>query len=594
MKKYLIAIVVILVLASSCNDFLEKNPLDSLTPDQAFANENNLKMYIYSLYQNMIPSAGEIYGDGAAIEDKYTTGDNFSDITTVSYANVYIIDGGWKSNQERDWTWTKLRTVNYFLANYQKAAIPEIKKKHYAGIARFFRAWFYFEKVKRYGDVPWYSKPLTSADEGLYKARDPRALVMDSVLADINFAATNIDPAKDNSCSTVTKWTALALKSRICLFEGTFRKYHTELGLTGTANNWLQNAVDASNELIASGNYSLYSTNNPDKDYRALFINESPKSAEIILAAVYNNALQRWHSATGYFSDYGKYEESLLKRYVNTYLMTDGTRFTDIAGYDTIQFQREMKRRDLRLAQTIRTPSYRRSTGAVAPPYLAAAITGYQILKFSLDDPLYDLTNTGSNAIPVMRYAEVLLNLAEAKAEMGTFTETDWNATIGLLRKRAGITNITMPATLDVYMKNNFYSSVNSVAIMEIRRERAVELVAEGFRMSDLKRWKEGKLLEKEYDGIYVPAKDVLLDLNEDGKPDVSFVDKKPGTTVAGVYYFVIDNVSTKLSEGTKGRIIVAANIVKNFPDFKYYAPLPYNELLINKNLVQNEGWDHP
>lgn len=583
--------LIIFLLISSCDDFLEKNPSDSLTEEQAFSTEENLQMYIYSFYQNM-PTAGEIYGDGNPLEDKYWNGDNFSDITTVSYSNVYLIEGGWTSQDETLWTWNELRNINYFLAHYRQADVPEDKKNHYAGIARFFRAWFYFDKVKRYGDVPWYSQPLGTDDEELYKARDPRTLVMDSVLADINFAADYIDDKKDNTCSTITKWTALALKSRICLFEGTFRKYHTELGLTGTANNWLGEAVSAAEEIVASSNYSLYSTNTPDEDYRALFINETPKSAEIILAATYSNELQKWHPATSYFSNYGKYQESLLKRFINTYLNSDGSRFTDLTGYDTIQFQREVKNRDKRLYQTIRTPSYTRSDGSAAAPYLVTALSGYHLLKFSLDDPYYDTNDRGSNAIPIMRYAEVLLNLAEAKAEMGSFTESDWNETIGLIRKRAGISNTSMPSTLDPYMKNNFYDDVSSVAIMEIRRERTIELVAEAFRMDDLKRWKKGELLEKEYDGIYVPEMDQLLDLDENGNPDVAFVGATPASPVSGVYYYVIDNVSTKLSGGDKGRVLVATNLMRKWEDYKYYAPIPSNELVINENLVQNEGWE--
>jgi hypothetical protein len=417
---------------------------------------------------------------------------------------------------------------------------------------------------------------------------------MDSVLADINFAVDNIIATKDNTSSTITKWVALALKSRICLFEGTFRKYHTELGLTNTSGVWLQNAADAANEIIQGGQYSIYSTNNPSKDYHNLFTSENPMSTEVLLAAIANNNLKKWHNATGFFSNYGKYQSSLVKRFINSYLNIDGSRFTDQVGFNNIEFQDEVKDRDQRLAQTIRTPSYRRSDGTVAPPYLSAAITGYQTLKFSLDNPIYDLNGQSYNSIPIMRYAEVLLNYAEAKAEMGTLSTDDWNNTIAVLRKRAGITNTAMPSTLDSYMKENFYTDVTSIPLMEIRRERAIELIYEGFRYDDLLRWKEGKLLEKVKDGIYVPEENTLLDLNEDGSPDVSFVNKMPDHPVQGVYYYIVDNTITKLSNGNSGRLLLQLNLANTYPDFKYYQPLPFNELLVNKNLVQNEGWDHP
>ncbi len=305
-------------------------------------------------------------------------------------------------------------------------------------------------------------------------------------MADKNFAVANITSVKSSSASTVSKWTALALKSRICLYEGTFRKYHTELNLANTATKWLEDAASAAKEVMNSGQYAIYNTNNPTKDYRTLFTSSNPVASEVILARVYSDGLKIYHNATGFFSNYGKYQPSFVKRFINAYLKIDGSRFTDVPGYDTIQFQNEVLGRDARLSQTIRTPGYKRSDGTVAPPYLAAAaVSGYQILKFSLDDPKLDLSGISYNSIPVIRYAEVLLNYAEAKAELGTFTTQDWDQTIGLLRKRAGITNLTMPTTLDTYMQANFYSNVTSIPLMEIRRERDVELAAEGFRYTD-------------------------------------------------------------------------------------------------------------
>ncbi len=154
---------------------------------------------------------------------------------------------------------------------------------NYNGIAKFFRAYFYFEKVKRFGDVPWIGKPLDVADtEILYGPRDPRTLIMDSVLADINYACTNIKSTSDNTRSLVTKYVAYALKSRICLFEGTFRKYHTELGLQSTAAFWLNEAVTAAQAVMDAGIYSIYTTGGTAKAYRTLFTNTTPITAEVM------------------------------------------------------------------------------------------------------------------------------------------------------------------------------------------------------------------------------------------------------------------------------------------------------------------------
>lgn len=592
--KNIIIIIFLALIAGSCKKVLDKNPLDSLTPQQAFSTEQNLQLYTNSFYQ-MIPSAQAIYGESGSLEGYYFQGNIISDNTGWTQTNPYL-GSGFTSRNSQGWSWTALRNINYFLAHYQEANTPDDRKNMYAGIARFFRAWFYYDKVKMFGDVPWYGGVLSSGDSSLlYKARDPRTLIMDSVVADLDFAIKYLGTTKDNTSSMITKWTALALKSRICLFEGTFRKYHTELNLTSSADDFLQQAADAAQQVMASGLYNIHNTGNSLNDYRALFISASPPNDEVILARLYSNNLKIWHGATGFFSDFGKYQTFLVKRFVNTYLNKDGSRFTDNPDYNTTLFTDEVKNRDGRLAQTIRTPGYKRSNGLAAPPNLGAARTGYQILKYSLDDPIYDLNGQCYNSIPVIRYAEVLLNYAEAKAELGIFTDDDWNMTIAPLRKRAGITNTDMPTTMDTYMQTNYYPEIGSIAIMEIRRERAIELVEEGFRYDDLRRWKKGNLLEKPKDGIYVPQLNQLMDLNEDDTPDVCFyATTPPSPQVSGVYYYKIDGTAIKLSDVDKGRILWQANIVKSYPDYKYFGPLPYNELVINKKLVQNEGWDHP
>jgi len=600
MKKNISVLIMILALTSSCDDILDKTPQDALTVEQAFVTEQNLLMYINSLYEMRctFPPASAIYGspETSGYYRMLWVGENVTDLTSNgSFVEDYISPGFFTSNMEDYWTWDELRKINYFLDNYKRSEAPENIKNHYAGIARWFRAKFYFDKVKRFGDVPWYGRTLGSKDEDLYKARDPRVLVMDSVLADLNFACANINPTKDNTSTVITKWVALGLKSRICLFEGTFRKYHPEIGLSGTANTWLQYAADAAQEVMESAQYSIYSKNKPDKDYHDLFISDNPVSTEIMLCQAFSETELVFHGATNFYSNIrGQYMSSLIKRFVNTYLNIDGSRFTDIPGYDTIFFTREVKNRDLRLSQTIRTPMYVRTDGTTPAPYGPYSQTLYHPIKWSHPDPYFDAVTRNVNALSLMRYTEIVLNYAEAKAELGTFTEADWNNTIGLLRKRAGITNTAMPGTLDSYLKDNFYENVTSIPIMEIRRDRAIELIYENFRYDDLVRWKQAHNLTKINDGIYVPEMNKLYDLTDDGTYDIAWVTQVPANRVPGVFYMVIDNTLLKLKEGTKGNILVKPNMVKEFPDYKYFHPIPYLQLQLNTNLVQNEGWDHP
>lgn len=576
------SIYLLLILAMvSCKKDLNLKPFDKLSPDNAFNTEADLQLYATSFYK--------ILPDGNSI----IRGDVMSDVMAGKDVNTYIIPGAFTSTQSSGWSWGDLRNINYFLAHYGQAKIPDEAKNHYAGLARFFRAMFYFEKVKRFGDVPWYNKTLEINDPELYKGRDPRAMVMDSVLADLDFACANIRAKKDITCSQITKWVALAYKSRVCLFEGTFRKYHKDMGLPKDENKWLQASLNAADSVINGGQYSLNTAGDPAMNYRNLFINETPNVNEVILAYVCNKSLRVFNDANWYFTSatYGN-RISLVKTFADTYLNIDGSRFTDTPGFDNLPFNEEVKNRDLRLQQTIRMGSYKRD-GQIAPPDFTYTYTGYQPLKFTLDSKATDGVGENNNSIPIIRYAEVLLNKAEAKAELNKgLSAEDWNGTIKLLRQRAGLKNTDMPLTPDPYLAAKFYGSLETPILMEIRRERAIELIMEGFRFYDLMRWGLGPLLVSPYVGLYVPAMDVLMDLNEDGKPDVSFVKKVPATKVPGVYYFLIDGDQTKLSGGTSGNLIWLSNISRRWDNFKYVYPIPFNDLSLNPALHQNPLWD--
>jgi hypothetical protein len=581
MKSKLILLLMIAGALQGCNKFLEKPPFASLTPTQAFSNASDLALYTNSFYNNQIPTADAIF-----------TGDNTSDY--ISGNNVpMLMTAQTNANNATSWNWATLRNINYFLENYNNPTIPLTTRNSYAGIARFFRAWFYFNMVKTYGDVPWYGHTLATTDSSLYKPRDPRTLVMDSIAADLDFAIANAPAAKDNSCSLITKWVALALKARVCLFEGTFRKYHTELNLGSTASDWLSRAVVASSQIISSGNYKLHSTGNPLSDYRALFITEVPWPDEMILASVYSTSLKKYHDANAYFysTTLGN-RSSPIKSFVDTYLNRDGSRFTDQPSFDTITFVNEMRNRDLRLQQTYRCNGYKRLDGSSAPPDYSYTFTGYQMLKFMVDDKTMDTRYQNTNSLAIFRYAEILLTLAEAKSELGSFTATDWNNTIGLLRTRAGITNTTYPATADVYLQQNYFPTISDAALLEIRRERGVELMCEGLRFDDIRRWKTGNSMNMPYNGVYVPQLNTPYAMNGDGILNVSFVTATPTSgAIPGVYYYLINGTFVKLTQGDHGNIVWLANATRVWNDKMYYNPIAISDIVLNPNLAQNTGW---
>jgi hypothetical protein len=602
MKKQYLLLFLIPVLFIECKK-LEQLPQSTASRAAVFGSEKGLELYSNSFY-SILPGASNIYAadyisDFGARRDvptflRDTYGPSTPDNTQAStYAVVAL-------GPDVNWGWGSLRNLNYFIANNNDPAVPEDVRRHYMGLARFFRAFFYFEKVKRYGDVPWITKPLDVNDPDVYKGRDPRTLVMDSVLADINYASQNIRTVTDPTRSTITKWVAYAFKARLCLFEGTFRKYHTELGpaVTGTASAWLTEAVNASKKIMDESGFRLYEGAGVASSYRRLFTSNAPIPEEVMLAAISDVTLGVLHPANWWYtSSTTSVRFSFIRSFINTYLNIDGTPFTDRPNYQTTEFKEEVKGRDRRLEQTIRTPDYKRTNGTsivAAPPAFSYTYTGYMPIKWSLDDVRYDAAQLNDNAVSMFRYAEVLLNYAEAKAELGTLSDAEWSSTIGALRKRAGITGglTTKPTVADSYLKTKYFPDISNPVILEIRRERGIELCLEGFRFYDLMRWKKGELLTMEWNGIYVPALDVPLDLNGDGVLDVAFGRSRPASIPANIPYIVVSPTGDfRLSNDTSGELTWLNSVPRKWDDKKYYYPIPEPDRTANPALNQNPGW---
>ena len=567
-----------MALFSGCNDdFLERYPLSELAPENYFQSENELKTYTNSFY-NALPVALDIFYNSPYYADDDARTTVHDEIRGV---RVVPTTGG-------GWTWTELRRINFFLENSSKCEDKSVVAK-YNGLARFFRAYFYFQKITRFGDVPWYDTTLSVDDEGLFKARDSRTLVFDKMLEDIDFSIANLEVTK--SGQLITKWTALALKSRMCLFEGTFRKYH---GLEGW-ERILDECIKASEELMTKSGYGIH-TSSHQSAYQDLFIQEEPLVKEIILARQYSPEIPFVHSVNFYTlsASYGR--PGVLRSVINSYLMKDGSRFTDIPNYKTMQFYEETQNRDPRLSQTIRTPGYKRIGETVTSvPDFSTCITGYQYIKFVLE-PKFDTGNC-TNDMPIFRYAEVLLNYAEAKAEKGTITQSDIDKSVKLLRDRVGMPNLNVAfsnANPDPYLEGeypNVSKGINKGVILEIRRERRIELIREGFRWDDLLRWKEGKRLERVFYGMYFPGIGTY-DLDRDGKIDLEIYSGKKPATVPGRQYQKIGELVLENGEAG-GQIITNPTIEKHWTEGKdYFYPIPTQERQLNQNLTQNPGWD--
>ena len=536
----LIAASIFILSFSSCDDLLDVTPKDKITPETFFSTEADLQAFSTNFY-NSLPKDRDLYKDDADNITHSTPNSAATDSRTVPASG-----GGWE--------WGYLRRFNTLL-QYSVNCKDKTVRTRYQALTRFFRAYFYFEMVKRFGDIPWYDTELfVSETDQLNKPRDSRELVMKNILEDLDFAITNLSTTP--SVYTVTKWTVLSLKSRVCLFEGTFRKYHN-LNLSTNADFFLQESITASRELMKESNYTLYTEGGTNQAYRKLFTSQNAPTTEVIMARNYNLTYDIYNTVGTYHTSVGEGRPGVTRKIIASYLMNDGSRFTDNPNWETMTFVDECKNRDPRLAQSICTPSYQPIvSNRKNIPDLNACVTGYQLIKYE------DEAVGGKSDIDLFyfRLAEVYLNYAEALAEINQLTQDDLDISINKLRDRVGMPHLIMKtanANPDPYLLANTtgypnVSGANQGVILEIRRERTIELLSEHFRYDDILRWKAGQNMKQAILGMYFPSPGEY-DLNGDGQNDIClYTDTKPGNA-QGITYLKIDS-DIKLSDGKIGR----------------------------------------
>lgn len=598
-SKILIALLMPCALLTACDDSLDVTPKDKITGEDSFNDANALEMFTDPLYNNLLDKSPFDEQSDQLVEKTLST------LMQAGKRRTVPTSGG-------GWSWTNLRRINTLLGNTDKCD-DEAAVAKYSAVARFFRAFFYFDKVKRFGDVPWVDHELYSNDPLLYAPRDSRELIMTHMIEDIDFAIENLPDKKKeaNAPFRLTKGAALALKAQFCLFEGTYRKYH---GISYPEHDWqyyLTQAADAAQTLMARNEYKLYTTGKADADYQNLFVSEVANPDEYILAISFQAAINgNQHNANAYTLVATQGRPGFTRKFVNSYLMKDGTRFTDRNGWQTMSFNDEIADRDPRLTQSIRGLGYHRiGQKEILPVDLTLTVTGYHPIKFVQDPTLnggqIDRNDRSTADLPVYRYAEVLLNYAEAKAELGTLTQDDLDKSVNLIRSRAGMPDLIMSnanAHVDPYMESaetGFpnVSGANKGVILEIRRERAVELVMEGYRIDDLFRWRCGKCLDQDLTGIYFNGPGEY-DMSGDGKTNLILVAAgatKPNAA-AGVLVYELDK-DIFLTEGNRGYYDYHKGVKSERNGFNenrdYLYPIPSDEIALNPNLAPNNpGWE--
>jgi len=587
-NSYIIILLGFILCMVSCNDdFLEKIPQDQITNENYWQTDSDFQTYSLGLY--------DFYGYG--VGNAYSIAVNSDEVVQANQVqSSRIFDRITIPNSGGGWSWSTLRAINIMIREAQNSDLETEVKNHWEGVGRLFRAREYFSKVKNFGDVPWIDHELGTASPELYETQDSRTTVMGHVLEDLNFAVQNIrSEAGDN---LINRDVALAIKSEICLFEGTFRKYHDELGLTD-ADLWFSQSVSASETLMEQGNYSL----SPDfRDiYSSIDLGDNP---EVILYKHYEpgvivNIQARMMGIRDYFG--------ATKDAVESFLCTDGLPFgvSDLhpkakAGLPEFVME-EFENRDPRMGKTLvkpydenmvpqNEPAIFNSSSGTTPSYSPAFIgesgisnpTGYPLYKWwSTDTPVDDVN--GFLDAPLYSYNKILLNYAEAKAELGEVDDAVLDKSINLLRSRVGMPRLTLA------FANSFDDPKKAVdapeisnLLWEIRRERQVELMLEGSRFDDIIRWKKASYFGKPFVGAFVDLNDrPAFEYNTDGS--------NKATIVLG------DRNGNPLADDAReGYILPYLERQPNWTDDDiklYYSPINSEALTINPNLNQSPGW---
>lgn len=577
MKKlrYITVCVLLTALACGCNkDFLDRVPQDQISAPAFWKTPNDLQLYVNNLYDRLG-------------KNSFTLQDGGSDNALLSnYKSDRMLGQVLSTTDAIGDEYTYIRRVNIMITNMDRVTDPD--GDQYKGEAYYFRAFHYFNVLQRVGAAQIVKEPLNAGDKKLYEVlRSPRNLVADFILSDLDKAIsllkTKSELRTSNQEQRITKDAALAFKSRVALYEGSWEKYHngTPFGVPDADyNKYFTAAAEAAKTLIDEFGYKL------DDDYQSVFrhheLSGTPiASDEIIFARQFDHVKYNtnWAAAGEQMNTWphGGYTRSAIR----SYLCTDGLPISVSSLYvgDTSLYN-ITKNRDPRLAMTIYTPGelWRVSgTGDSSwfpDPFLGpnggTFVTGYVSQKFYIPDVF---ETPGQNRLTwdhitiYFRYGEVLLNYAEAKAELGQLDQAAADISINQLRSRPSVQMV--PLTVGSIVTDPDWPDWGyplSPLLQEVRRERRIELLGENFRFDDLMRWAAAKLIT--------------------------------GQNYRGGYYGPVLKQMPKMTDKLRD----ADNYLQPFKDFlpegyqfdpnrDYLLPFPVDEIILNPKLTQNPGW---
>lgn len=597
MRKYIIGASLCLLMTSCLNnDFLEVYPKDQQTEATAFKSYENFKTYSWGLYNVFFG-----YASGTEQSEEIFRGDFEADNMIRHIAGS---ESKWAYQKAKieatnnNWDYDYIRRVNIMIDNIDHSSLSQADKDHWRSVGYFFRSYKYFKMLSLFGDIPWVEHVLQDDSPELYGKRDSRDLVAANILANLKYAEEHIKKAGDGK-NTINATVVQALISRFALFEGTWRRYH---GLAD-ADQYLAECVRASAEVL-----KLHP--NVHGKYEEVFNSETLDGMTgIILYKAYATS-QLCHGLTRMMRTGESFFEA-TKDVVDSYLCVDGrpiSTTTSRYGGDK-EVYAQFRDRDYRLYNT------------VCPPYMvklaAASTTNWEYTTQPADREYMDLMNKISGATyhnlptsnfknfvtqgqphfknvnwgqgwncsqmgfwvwkyynthtdastaggvcttdaPLFRVGEVMLNYAEALCELNRFDQAAADITINKLRIRANVAAMKVADITDDF--DAMRDQTIPALLWEVRRERRVELMGEGFRLDDLRRWKKGTYVNKQPRGVYLKNASAFKVKVMDG----------PSANEGYVYFF----------EEPLGWL-----------DKYYLNPLPLNQLTLNPELTQQPEW---
>jgi hypothetical protein len=590
MKKtlYKLAVAAIAVVGLyGCNKYLDLKPLDSNSDSTNWTSESAIETYSWKFYGYLSELS---YGSG------WTRGQYHAEGLTDDYAPESFVEftktipnssGTWNTNYDR------IREANIMLNRID--LVPDLSEKaanHWRGVARFFRALYHYNLVRTYGDVVWVEEEIDfSKEENITRPRDSRVTVMDNIVADLEFAMNNCYDPSTAGVNTVNNMVAAALLSRVALYEGAWEKYHNVNG--GHADTFYSKAKTAAAKVIDSNLYEV--TDNYKGMYTSLSL---VGSKEVLLYKIYTLANVNGGKITEAHSQYGLSDSStptwgLTKSAMENYTNDQGLP-VHMFAYNDATMDGVFKNRDKRLTASVYDQIM--PITELAWDFGIISTTGYWTFKFL---PLERRAEMEANASwngpsndtdgPIFQYSEVLLNYAEACAELGQITQSDLDKSVNLLRvKHGGIPALTLAGT-GVSVNGTAITKAPgdpaaNVLLQELRRERRSELMCDGFRHDDLMRWALGENLDtkKNPDG-YLGASVAAL--------------QSYAGTVEGAKTWAEISAKNFFLAGYKSPYNTAAvnaggtTVDREWNDKYYLEPIPAGQILLDDKLTQNPGW---